>query len=354
MLKKVSKNLITHFKVKTVLHALFLFLSGCSIMPGIEGKGEKGTVKIMLTDFPLNGNEILEVNVTILGVDIQSSEKGWESFTVENQEYDLLDLQNGVIAKLIAAEMPPGRVNQIRLILSDVHNVLVQYPDLSTSYEPLIIPSGEETGIKINVNTNVVSGYTSNIVLDFDAELSVTFAAGSYILRPTINVASISSSLGILVFSEDFGSGGDSNIIEGWEEEEHPSRTDKCMVVDGSVLGERLARIYGEDILGVNHSFFKSYDMSKYSSGKILFWARRSDNWNPSIVDGIYFELFYNGSWDNPYTFYESNTSEIYSMIEIPLTLEMMETQLYFRFRNNLPDETMYLDIDNFELYGIK
>jgi hypothetical protein len=135
---------------------------------------------------------------------------------------------------------------------------------------------------------------------------------------------------------------------------ESSTATDKCIVLDGSIPGGRHARLYGEDVLGVNHNFFKDWDMSLYTSGRIVTQVKRSNNWNPVYNDRVYFELFYDGSWHTPLIFNASIISDTFSILEIPLTSEMMETQFFVRFRNGLPNPDQYLDIDNFELYGIK
>ena len=76
--------------------------------------------------------------------------------------------------------------------------------------------------------------------------------------------------------------------------------------------------------------------------------ARRSTGWSSAGL--IYLELFYEDEWHSAFKFNYRNTEPLFSIIEVPLTEEMMETEFYIRFRNGIEDGNEYLDIDNIEI----
>lgn len=138
-----------------------------------------------LTDSP---GDYEEVNIDIQGVEIHRAEgnqsSGWVSLNVEEGVYNILTLTNGLDTLLGSAELPSGRVSQIRLILGTNNSVKVD----GTVY-PLTTPSGQQSGLKLNVQTQMSPGVTYVITLDFDAARSVALNGnGGYRLKPVIRV----------------------------------------------------------------------------------------------------------------------------------------------------------------------
>jgi hypothetical protein len=84
--------------------------------------------------------------------------------------------------------IPAGNVSQIRLILGSNNTVMLRD---STIYD-LKIPSSEQSGIKINVNTAIPPAGTVTVTLDYDADKSVNQEGnGDYIMKPVIKVLSV-------------------------------------------------------------------------------------------------------------------------------------------------------------------
>jgi hypothetical protein len=216
--------------------------------------------------------------------------------------------------------------------------------------QSLIVPSGQQSGIKIIGDFAVPSGGTTTIVLDFDAELSIHMTgSGKYMMNPVVKIEDVvTEDSRNLVFFEDFKSGPDSTDIKHWEEIEHFCRLDKCSMISGSSLGGRMARIYGQDYLGTNHSFFRRINLRGYEEKLLRLQAKRSPGWNGA--DLVFLEFFYQGDWHVAEKFNSRNTSSDFSSFEVLLTEEMMETEFYIRFRNGIIDENEYLDIDNIEI----
>lgn len=143
-------------------------------------------VMVTLTDSP---GDYQQVNVQIEGVQVQTdspADSGWVDLNLESSaKYNLLDLTNGVSVLLGEADIPAGHISQIRLILGTENSVMVD----SVVYD-LTTPSAQQSGLKLQVNQDLVEGITYNFKLDFDAAKSVVKAgsSGKYNLKPVIRV----------------------------------------------------------------------------------------------------------------------------------------------------------------------
>lgn len=109
-----------------------------------------------------------------------TSAAGWVNLNTKAGIYNLLDLQNNVMATIADSTLRPGRINQFRLVLGDSNTIVKD----SVSYA-LKIPSGSQTGLKINVNSTLVAGAKYEMVIDFDAAKSIVVTGnGSFMLKP--------------------------------------------------------------------------------------------------------------------------------------------------------------------------
>lgn len=143
----------------------------------------KSRLEVRLTDSP---GDYEEVNIDIQGVEIHRAEgkqdAGWVALDVNEGVYNVLTLANGLDTLLGAADLPSGRVSQIRLILGTNNTVKV-----NGEVKPLDTPSGQQSGLKLNVQTQMSPGITYLITLDFDAARSVVAKGnGEYSLKPVI------------------------------------------------------------------------------------------------------------------------------------------------------------------------
>ncbi|MEO7264760.1 MAG: DUF4382 domain-containing protein [Ferruginibacter sp.] len=102
--------------------------------------------------------------------------------------YNLFDLTNGRDTLLADAVIRPGRIGQIRLVLGSNNYVITN----TGQRIALTTPSAQQSGLKINVNTQVSGGVLYRLILDFDAAQSVVKAgnSGNYILKPVIRLLS--------------------------------------------------------------------------------------------------------------------------------------------------------------------
>ncbi|MFY0650564.1 MAG: DUF4382 domain-containing protein [Cyclobacteriaceae bacterium] len=166
---------------------LFLALCIGLTLVSCGGDNESGTTRLQVALIDAPG-DYQEVNIDIHDVQINygTDEEGWTSLTtVESGIYDILDLTNGVEAVLANVEVPSGRLSQIRLVLGTDNSIMIdgQSIDLNT-------PSAQQSGLKLNVNADLVEGVDYKMLLDFDAARSIVKAgnSGKYNLKPTIRV----------------------------------------------------------------------------------------------------------------------------------------------------------------------
>jgi hypothetical protein len=160
---------------------------------------ESGTLRLALTDAPACGYDA--VNVTIQKVRVHQSSSasesdgGWSEIVLNPaRRVNLLALQNGVLEELGQTPLPPGQYTQMRLVLADntgpgqPANSVVLTSDKSEV--ALKTPSGQQSGVKTNINIDIAANKMADFVLDFDACKSVVVAgnSGQYLLKPVVTV----------------------------------------------------------------------------------------------------------------------------------------------------------------------
>ncbi len=171
----------------SILVGALIFFSACS-----DDDNKEVNLKIRLTDSPADYEEVL---IDIEEVRVQFDSNG-DWITLDNVEagiYNLLDFTNGTDTLLVDATLPEGTISQIRLVLGDENSVKIdgQYYDIKT-------PSAQQTGLKLNVHADLVSGITYKMWIDFDAGRSIVHKGnGSYSLKPVIRTFTEATSGGI-------------------------------------------------------------------------------------------------------------------------------------------------------------
>lgn len=146
---------------------------------------EDGYLKIYLTDAPTDFDQ---VNIAVSEIWIHAASDdtlaNWILLDSTEATYDLLELRNGVLALLDSSQLAPGHYTQLRLKVTDGCNVVVD----SEQYD-LEIPSGYQSGIKLNHQFTIEEGRLYELTLDFDAEKSIIQkGTGEYQLKPVIRV----------------------------------------------------------------------------------------------------------------------------------------------------------------------
>ncbi len=154
--------------------ACILFVSACKN----NNEGGMTPVNIRLTDGP-GAYDALILNVKSVNV---TTSEGQSSLPV-NGIIDVLKFRMGKDTLIASQDIPSGTIHQVRLVLNETGNLVringVDYP--------LTTPSGQSSGVKLNVQQTLETGVAYTLLLDFDAAKSIVQTGnGKYILKPVI------------------------------------------------------------------------------------------------------------------------------------------------------------------------
>ncbi len=171
---------------------------------GGGGSDATGTLRLSLTDAPACGYD--NVWVTVEKVRVHQSggageaDGGWHEVVLASpQRVDLLTLTNGALMPLGQTELPAGTYTQMRLVLAansasdPLANAIKPTDGNETA---LTTPSGQQSGLKMNVNLTVNPDTVADFAIDFNACKSFVRAgnSGQYLLKPVLSVIPIISS----------------------------------------------------------------------------------------------------------------------------------------------------------------
>ena len=140
-----------------------------------------GQLNVRMTDAPAVYDSVI---VEVVGVEVHSDQtNGWVTMALPYPgRYNLLQYTNGMDTLIATTTIPAGNVSQIRLILGTNNTVTKN----GVTY-PLVIPSGAESGLKLQIHKAIVEGVTNIIQLDFDAGRSIVEQGnGVFHLKPVI------------------------------------------------------------------------------------------------------------------------------------------------------------------------
>lgn len=183
----MKKYLLTPMAILLLLWAGFM--TGCSDSTEPE-TGGTGTIRLSMIDAP---GDYDEVNVEVIRVEVhrgdesegdKDDDSGWHVIDVDTTYVDLLTLTDGNSAVLADSTLPSGYYTQVRLILGDGNNVVVDGVE-----HDLEVPSSANTGLKLNHPFTIDAGATYEVTLDFDADKSVHMTGnGQYKMKPVIRI----------------------------------------------------------------------------------------------------------------------------------------------------------------------
>lgn len=172
---------ITHFFLAfTVLGLLF---TSCDT----DSNQNTSSFSINLVDAP---GDYDKVNVEVTGVEVIINDE-IVNVDMEAGVYDLLELTGGVSALLAEGEFPSGELSQMRLILGNSNNLVIDGVEHS-----LQTPSGQETGLKLNIDKKLEPGIRYEFILDFNVDKSVVVLGNNsgYVLKPVIRATTVAES----------------------------------------------------------------------------------------------------------------------------------------------------------------
>lgn len=179
------------------------------------GPGQ-GRIAVRLTDAPFPLDDVASIDIFVVRVeaktqvtteedaalDIEADEAesdGWIVLAEPNEEFDLMDLRNGVTVFLGDAVVPEGDYRSFRLIIdTDQSSVTLKDGTVltATSTPSIKFPSAGNSGIKIILTDDIVveEGLTTDVLLDFDAEESFvlrgnTLMQNGLLFKPVIKAS---------------------------------------------------------------------------------------------------------------------------------------------------------------------
>ncbi|MBI3544277.1 MAG: DUF4382 domain-containing protein [Deltaproteobacteria bacterium] len=163
---------------KTLASLCFFFaivaFSGCGPDSG------SGTLNVLATDSPFPFSTVASATVTLTKIEARLNDGTGDSFITlseASQTIDLVQLRNGIAADLVSLDVPTGDYDQVRLFVSGGIVVMTD----GRTYD-LKVPSGSETGIKVNLTPaiHVTGQLSSDLLLDFDLAKSFVPQGGGH------------------------------------------------------------------------------------------------------------------------------------------------------------------------------
>ena len=142
-------------------------------------------LQVYLTDAP-GDYEAVYIDVKDVQINVTGdSSNGWQSLqTVNAAVYDVMKLVNDDDTLLADANIPSGKLHQMRLVLGTENYVKIEGTSQLIKLET---PSAQQSGLKLNIQQDVLDGILYTITLDFDVAKSIVKTGnGKYILKPTI------------------------------------------------------------------------------------------------------------------------------------------------------------------------
>lgn len=179
--------------LSAVILSSALIIAGCerSDVDDTTGPGTGsgyGTMTVRMTDAP-GGYEAVTIAVDSVRVHVESGDtlNGWYTISRAPATYNLLDYTNGRDTLIAEGAVPAGIYSQMRLYIGQGCSVTE-----NGVMHPLEIPSGSQSGLKLNIHATIFPGVKYVLMLDFDAGRSiVTTGNGRYKLKPVISTVAM-------------------------------------------------------------------------------------------------------------------------------------------------------------------
>jgi hypothetical protein len=164
-------------------------LAGCGGSAADTTGPHQGHLKLQLTDAPFSTDSVQSVYVFVVRVDGRmasadsaaadsattgdsASANGWTTLAAPNDSVDLLAYQNGSTMALGDATLDAGSYSGFRMVIDPTRSSVVLKNGMiltGTSDPGIVFPSGNRSGIKINLSSpvTVAANDTTTMLLDF-------------------------------------------------------------------------------------------------------------------------------------------------------------------------------------------
>lgn len=160
--------------------AAALLMSACGDSTGPEGMAR---VQVLLTDAPADYLAVAVVCISQVYLQPGEGEESprtvlWEKGEGDAECYDLLELQGVSAAITPSVEVPAGTYEQLRLIVESASVTLAEgytFADGVETTMDLFVPSGAETGIKVQLLESVFAEANELTEITVDADVNQNF-----------------------------------------------------------------------------------------------------------------------------------------------------------------------------------
>jgi hypothetical protein len=175
-----------------ILVACVLGLTACGGGSNDGMTAQTGQLSLAIGDAPVDG--ATEVVVVFTGIELHSNGGTRTIDFAAPREIDLLAYQNGATVNLLEnLTVDAGEYQWMRLkVIAERNRSDGSYILLANGEQyPLYVPSGSETGLKINRPFRVAAGSITRLVADFDLRKSIIAPPGqspNYMLKPVLRL----------------------------------------------------------------------------------------------------------------------------------------------------------------------
>jgi hypothetical protein len=280
--------------VKKTTHSLMIVSASMALFAcGSEGSfsgsesSQNGRLNLGITDAAID--DATEVNVAFNGVAIKPKDGDVIEYNFTSAKtIDLLSLQNGLTESLLTAEsLPAGEYSWIRLMITteDDGETTSNVVD-SEGTHTLYIPSGSETGLKLNTGFVVPENDAISLTIDFDLRKSIVVNDNNqkddYKLKPSLRlvdnsqVGSFSGNVSAISTTENCGNANAVYVYEGSDVEANDEGATNNTPISSAIIS-------------VDKGVY-SYQAAFLTAGNYtLAFTCQADNDDPETDDAIEF-----------------------------------------------------------------
>ncbi|MEH0153553.1 DUF4382 domain-containing protein [Limibacter armeniacum] len=184
-----------------------------------DGDNAEGNARLVvrLTDAPADYDKVM-IDVQGVSYNVSNDTEGENGWALMNNSaigvVDMLELTGGIDTLLADQELAPGYISQIRLHLGEKNTLVMGEEEVALS-----TPSAQQSGLKLNLHTELLAGVTYNVLLDFDVAKSIVASGNEkYSLKPVIRAVAEATSGAVMGTVEPVGAGAVAYIYEEGED----------------------------------------------------------------------------------------------------------------------------------------
>jgi hypothetical protein len=197
-------HIVTRYLPVALATALMAACGGGSSGSSNDGKPTTGSMKLSVTDAPVDAAEAVWVQFRAVefkpeGGDAVMQELKDAQGVAAPRSINLLSLQDGRTTVLLdGVQLPAGNYEWLRLLVDNAANVRDSYIVINGNECELRIPSGDESGLKLVRGFTLPAGGSLALTADFDLRKSIRQPPGqqgtgvnctqAYLMKPVLRL----------------------------------------------------------------------------------------------------------------------------------------------------------------------